>query len=136
MRQARGVVGGMENATQPNLSSLPAEDPLGVVVVCEDDEATLELLCDNLTADRYDALPAPSAADASRLCHYRPPDLLLLHTERPDAPGFDALRQTRGADRTPGRYDSQLPVIIRSGRTSETDRTRGLEPGADDYVTT
>jgi DNA-binding response OmpR family regulator len=134
MRRARGVVGGMENATQPDISSLPAEDPLGVVVVCEDDEATLELLCDNLIADRYDAIPAPSAADALRLCHYRTPDLLLLDIELPDASGLDVLRQIRGAERTTGRYDSQLPVIILSGRTSETDRTRGLEAGADDYV--
>ena len=124
----------MENAIQTHISMLPAEEPLGVVVVCEDDEATLELLCDNLTADRYDAIPAPSAADALRQCHYRTPDLLLLDIELPDASGLDVLRQIRRAERTTGRYDSQLPVIILSGRVGETDKTRGLEAGADDYV--
>src|SRR5688572_21798380 len=124
MVRPRGVVRGMENATQPKVSMLPAQEPLGVVVVCEDDESTLELLCDHLTADRYDAIPAPSAADALRLCHYRSPDLLLLDIGLPDASGLDVLREIRRAERTTGRYDSQLPVIILSGRTSETDRTR------------
>ncbi|MEJ7876441.1 MAG: response regulator, partial [Solirubrobacterales bacterium] len=98
------------------------DEPLGVVVVAEDDEATLELLCDNLTADRFDVIPAPSAADALRQCHYRNPDLLLLDLELPDASGLDVLREIRRAERTTGRYDSKLPVIVLSGRSSETDR--------------
>jgi DNA-binding response OmpR family regulator len=124
----------MSNATQTAIPILPADEPLGVVVVCEDDEATLELLCDNLAADRYEAIPAPSAADALRHCHYRSPDLLLLDIELPDASGLDVLREIRRAERTTGRYDSQLPVIVLSGRSSDTDRTRGLEAGADDYI--
>ena len=46
---------------------LPEVRRLATVVVCEDDAPTLELLCDNLEADRYRPLPAPSAADALRL---------------------------------------------------------------------
>ena len=107
----------------------------GIVVVAEDDEATLELLCDNLTADCYEAIPAPSAADALRQCHYRSPDLLLLDLQLPDASGLDVLREIRRAERTTGRYDSKLPVIILSGRSGDTDRTRGLDEGADDYLT-
>jgi hypothetical protein len=42
--------------------TLPEPDRRGTVVVCEDDAPTLELLCDHLEADRYRALPAPSAA--------------------------------------------------------------------------
>jgi DNA-binding response OmpR family regulator len=113
---------------------LPKIDPLGVVVVCEDDAATLELLCDHLQADRFDVVPAPSAADALRHCQYRSPDLLLLDLVLPDASGLDVLREIRSAERTTGRYDSSLPVIVLSGRTSEVDRVRGLEEGADDYV--
>ena len=113
---------------------LPKIDPLGVVVVCEDDAATLELLCDHLQADRFDVVPAPTAADALRHCQYRSPDLLLLDLVLPDASGLDVLREIRSAERTTGRYDSGLPVIVLSGRTSEVDRVRGLEEGADDYV--
>ncbi|HYH62794.1 MAG TPA: response regulator transcription factor [Solirubrobacterales bacterium] len=126
----------MESPTQsitPPIITRP--EPLGVVVVAEDDEATLELLCDNLTADRYDAIPAPSAADALRQCHFRSPDLLLLDIQLPDASGLDVLREIRQSDRTTGRYDANLPVIVLSGRASDTDRTRGLEAGAQDYVT-
>ncbi len=125
----------MSNATKITLPVLPEEERLGVVVVCEDDEATLELLCDNLTADRYEAIPAPSAADALRQCHYRSPDLLLLDLELPDAAGLDVLREIRRAERTTGRYDAQLPVIVVSGRGGDMDRTRGLDEGADDYIT-
>jgi hypothetical protein len=53
---------------------LPEVDEVATVVVCEDDEATLELLCDHLTADRYRALAAPSASDALRLCHFDHPE--------------------------------------------------------------
>jgi DNA-binding response OmpR family regulator len=104
------------------------------IVVCEDDGATLELLCDHLYADRFTALPAPSAADALRLCHFRAPDLLLLDLRLPDGSGLDVLREIRGADGLTGRYDPKLPVIVVSGRSTEDDRIRGLAEGADDYV--
>ncbi len=43
------------------------------MIVCEDDAATRELLCDHLTADRNEALPAEGASDALRLCHFKAP---------------------------------------------------------------
>ena len=46
---------------------LPDRKEIATVVVCEDDEATLELLCDHLTADRFEVLAAPCASDALRL---------------------------------------------------------------------
>jgi DNA-binding response OmpR family regulator len=113
---------------------LPETQKLATVVVCEDDEATLELLCDHLTADRYEALPAPSASDALRLCHYKQPDLMVLDLILPDAPGLDVLREIRGSDGATSRYDPRLPVVVVSGRSSEHDRVRGFDAGADDYL--
>jgi DNA-binding response OmpR family regulator len=113
---------------------LPKIEPLGVVVVCEDDPPTLELLCDHLRADRFEAVAAPNAADALRHCQYRSPDLLLLDLGLPDASGLDVLREIRGAERSTGRYDAGLAVVILSGRSGEVDRVRGLNEGADDYV--
>jgi DNA-binding response OmpR family regulator len=113
---------------------LPEVDQLATVVVCEDDEPTLELLCDHLTADRYRALPAPAASDALRLCHYKQPDLLLLDLGLPDASGLDVLREIRGTDGSTGRFDPDLPVVVVTGRGSDADRVRGLAEGADDYV--
>jgi DNA-binding response OmpR family regulator len=110
---------------------LPTVDELATVVVCEDDDPTRELLCDHLTADRYRALPAPSASDALRLCGYNHPDLMLLDLGLPDAPGIDVLREIRSGGE---RFDPELPVLVLSGRSSEADRLRGFEAGADDYL--
>ncbi len=114
---------------------LPQLEPVATLVVCEDDPPTLELLCDHLDADRFRALPAPSASDALRLCHYKAPDLLLLDLRLPDAQGLDVLHEIRASGRASGRYDPELPVIVLSGRATEADRVRGFAEGADDYVT-
>ena len=113
---------------------LPQREEIASVVVCEDDNVTLELLCDHLVADRFGVMPAPSASDALRLCRYNHPDLLLLDLSLPDASGLDVLREIREADGIDSRFDPRLPVIILTGRSADTDRIRGLESGADDYM--
>ncbi len=113
---------------------LPQRRETASVVVCEDDTPTLELLCDNLVADRYGVLPAPSASDALRLCRFKQPDLMLLDLTLPDASGLDVLQEIREADGIVSRFDPRLPVIVLTGRGAEEDRVRGLEFGADDYV--
>src|SRR5262245_49106668 len=110
---------------------LPNVEELATVVVCEDDDPTRELLCDHLTADRYRALPAPSASDALRLCGYNQPDLMVLDLGLPDASGIDVLREIRGSGE---RFDPDLPVVVLTGRASEADRLRGFDAGADDYL--
>jgi DNA-binding response OmpR family regulator len=104
------------------------------IVVCEEDDATLDLLCDHLAADRFEVLPAPSAADALRLCRYNHPDLLLLDLALPDASCLDVLREIREADGVESRFNPQLPIIVLTGRGGATDRVGGLDLGADDYV--
>jgi DNA-binding response OmpR family regulator len=114
---------------------LPRREEIANVVVCEDDAMTLELLCDHLAADRFGVMPAPSASDALRLCRFNHPDLLLLDLSLPDASGLDVLREIRGADGVESRFDPQLPVIVLTGRGAKVDRIRGLNAGADDYLT-
>jgi DNA-binding response OmpR family regulator len=53
----------------------------------------------------------------------------------PDASGLDVLREIRDADGIESRFDPGLPVIVLTGRSADTDRIRGLESGADDYLT-
>ncbi len=113
---------------------LPQREEIASLVVCEDDAPTLELLCDNLVADRFGVLPAPNAADALRLCRFNHPDLLLLDLSLPDASGLDVLREIRAADGVTSHFDPSLPVIVLTGRGSDEDRVRGLESGADDFV--
>jgi DNA-binding response OmpR family regulator len=113
---------------------LPQREEIASLVVCEDDEVTLDLLCEHLSADRFGVMPAPSASDALRLCRYNHPDLLLLDLSLPDASGLDVLREIREADGIDSRFDPRLPVIVLTGRSGDTDRVRGLDSGADDYV--
>lgn len=113
---------------------LPVTEKAATLVVCEDDPVTLELLCDHLSADRFEVIAAPTAADALRHCHYKAPDLMLLDLGLPDASGLDVLREIRRAAPTTGRFDRFLPVIVLSGRTGDVDRVRGLSEGADDYI--
>jgi DNA-binding response OmpR family regulator len=113
---------------------LPQREEIATIVVCEDDIATLDLLCDHLNADRFEVLPAPSAADALRLCRYNHPDLLLLDLGLPDASGLDVLREIRESDGLDARFDPRLPIIVLTGRGGATDRIRGLDLGADDYL--
>ena len=113
---------------------LPKRQEIASVVVCEDDTATLELLCESLTADCFGVLPAPSASDALRLCRFKQPDLMLLDLTLPDASGLDVLREIRSSDGIVTRFDPNLPVIVLSGRGADDERVRGLELGADDYV--
>jgi two-component system, OmpR family, response regulator len=113
---------------------LPQREEIASLVVCEDDDVTLDLLCEHLAADRFGVMPAPSASDALRLCRYNHPDLLLLDLSLPDASGLDVLREIREADGIDSRFDPRLPVIVLTGRGGDTDRVRGLDSGADDYV--
>jgi DNA-binding response OmpR family regulator len=113
---------------------LPQQKEIASLVVCEDDDVTLDLLCEHLAADRFGVMPAPCASDALRLCRYNHPDLLLLDLSLPDASGLDVLREIREADGVDSRFDPRLPVIVLTGRSGETDRVRGLDSGADDYL--
>jgi DNA-binding response OmpR family regulator len=56
---------------------------------------------------------------------------MLLDLGLPDAPGIDVLREIRSGGE---RFDPELPVLVLTGRTSEADRLRGFEAGADDYL--
>ena len=113
---------------------LPQREEIATIVVCEDDIATLDLLCDHLHEDRFEVLPAPSAADALRLCRYNHPDLLLLDLGLPDASGLEVLREIRESDGVDAQFDPRLPIVVLTGRSGSTDRIRGLDIGADDYI--
>jgi DNA-binding response OmpR family regulator len=104
------------------------------IMVVEDDDATREFLADNLAADSYGVVTASSGRQALNLLEVKECDLLLLDVMLPDASGYELCRRLRTADGIAQRIDPDLPVIMLSGRTSETDRVRGFARGADDYV--
>jgi DNA-binding response OmpR family regulator len=104
------------------------------IIVVEDDDATRTFLADNLQADSYEVVGAASARQALNLLEVKDCDLMLLDVMLPDASGFEVCRRLREADGLAQRIDPELPVIMLTGRASDTDRVRGFARGADDYV--
>lgn len=107
---------------------------LGTLIVCEDDEPTRDVLSQNLSADRFRVLPAPTATMALDLTRSHRPDLLLLDLVLPDLSGLEVLRIIRGRELQAEYDDQALPVILVSGLSSERDRIRCLESGADHFL--
>jgi CheY-like chemotaxis protein len=115
-------------------SAVMTNDDASTILVVEDDDATRTFLADNLSADGYDLLVADCATDALGLLERKFPDLALVDLNLPDASGFELLRRVRQADGVVSRVDPDTPLLVLSGRTSELDRVRGFDRGADDYV--
>ena len=109
-------------------------DGAHTILLVEDDDATRTFLADNLTADGFDMLVADCVRDGRRLLEAKFPDLVVVDVVLPDAAGLDLVREVRSADGIASRLDPHTPVLVLSGRSSELDRLRGFERGADDYV--
>jgi DNA-binding response OmpR family regulator len=109
-------------------------DGAHTILLVEDDDATRTFLADNLTADGFDMLVADCVRDGRRLLEAKFPDLVVVDVMLPDAAGLDLVREVRSADGIASRLDPHTPVLVLSGRSSELDRLRGFERGADDYV--
>jgi DNA-binding response OmpR family regulator len=110
------------------------ERNLPAILIVEDHCATRRFLADNLAADGYEPLEARSAADGRRMIASQCPELAILDLGLPDRDGLDLLRELRESSESGGGLDSQLPVLVLSGRASELDRIRGFERGCDDYL--
>jgi DNA-binding response OmpR family regulator len=112
---------------------MTAPDPPRILLV-EDDPALSSFLLDNLHADGFAPLLAPTMADGLRLLEFKHPDLVLVDLGLPDGSGLDLIAQVRAADGIATRLDPATPLVVLTGRADEIDRLRGFEKGADDYV--
>jgi two-component system KDP operon response regulator KdpE len=81
----------------------------------------------NLEHDGYEVIEATSGTEALEQLRDRLPDLILLDVMMPDMDGFETLQLLREI--------STVPVIMLTAKGEEEDRVRGLELGADDYIT-
>jgi two-component system OmpR family response regulator len=97
------------------------------ILAVEDDEQVQELLSDYLSHEGFRVTIAATGAAMMEALAAESPDLILLDLRLPDGDGPALVRQLRS--------ESQLPVIILSGKVEEVDRIVGLELGADDYLT-
>jgi DNA-binding response OmpR family regulator len=104
------------------------------ILIVEDDVATGTFLADNLTADGYDLRVARTLGEALRALERDHVDLAVVDIGLPDGSGLELLRRVREAGGPGSRLDARLPLLVVSGRAGETDRVRGFERGADDFV--
>ena len=98
------------------------------IVIIEDESELAAGLRDNLEFEHHRVALAPTGAEGLKLAAQKPTDLVLLDIGLPDIDGFEVCRRLRAAGAT-------MPIIILTARGQEIDKVRGLELGADDYVT-
>ena len=99
------------------------------VLVVDDEPDVIEVvnLCFGLRWPEADVISAKSGEEALRCLEQDPPDLVLLDIVLPGIDGFEVCQEIRRI--------SDVPIVMVSARDSEVDKVRGLEMGADDYIT-
>lgn len=100
------------------------------ILVMEDEDALATLLQYNLEKEGYDVTVAGDGEEGMLQIDERLPDLVLLDWMLPKLSGIEVCRRIRGRAET-----RNLPIIMLTARGEETDRVRGLDTGADDYMT-
>ena len=107
--------------SEPNMSNRPYR-----VLVIDDDDRLVALARLALTKDGVEVISASTGADGLAMIA-EAPDLVILDIVLPDVSGWETLRRIREA--------STVAVLLLSGRDSDVDKARGLDLGADDYLT-
>ena len=98
-----------------------------LILVVEDDTAVRNLITTTLKAHDYRYLTAANGESAVLEASSHNPDVILLDLGLPDLDGVEVIRRVRSW--------SNLPIIVISARSEDTDKILGLTVGADDYVT-
>ena len=100
------------------------------VLVVEDEPAQRAVLAYNLVSEGYRVIEAENGEEALLLVDEETPDVVVLDWMLPSVSGIEVCRQLKK------RIDTkELPIIMLSARSEEVDKIRGLDTGADDYVT-
>ena len=100
------------------------------ILVVEDEPAIQDLIQINLQMGGYRVLTHANAEDALKGIQHELPDLALLDWMLPGMSGVDLAKRLRADSRT-----KSLPIILLTARGEEVDKLKGLESGADDYIT-
>jgi two-component system OmpR family response regulator len=97
------------------------------ILVAEDDVPLADFLCQQLQEEQFTVRVVSDGLEAQRVASDQPFDLVLLDLGLPGAPGLDVLRVIRAKK-------PDLPVLIVTGAGLVEERVRGLDAGADDYL--
>lgn len=100
------------------------------ILLVEDDRPLADLLAFHLAKNDYDYQHTPNGDEALLLCQESPPDLILLDWMVEGTSGIEVCRRLRRRPET-----ATTPILMLTARGEEDDRVRGLETGADDYIT-
>ena len=100
------------------------------ILVIEDEPSQVEILRFNLTRQGFSVMVAMDGEDGLNAARDDPPDLILLDWMLPNMPGVEVCRQLRRNKAT-----CEIPIIMLTARSEERDKVRGLDVGADDFVT-
>ena len=97
------------------------------ILTADDDPQLLRLIARNLQFEGYDVLTASDGKQALELIEQHVPDLVILDVMMPKMDGFTVCQQVREF--------SSVPILIVTARGQDQDKVRGLDLGADDYLT-
>jgi two-component system, cell cycle response regulator len=100
------------------------------VLVVDDLPANAKLLEARLTAEYFDVVTATSGAEALAICERAQCDIVLLDVMMPEMDGFEVCRRLKAGPKT-----HHIPVVMVTALDQPSDRVRGLEAGADDFLT-
>ncbi len=98
------------------------------VLIVEDEKNIVDILRFNLQREHYSTCEAYDGEDGLNKARSEKPDLILLDVMLPKMNGFDVCRALR-------QEGDNVPIIILTAREEEEDKVKGLETGADDYIT-
>ncbi len=101
-----------------------------LILIVEDESALVTMLRYNLERDGYRIVEARDGEEALMVVREERPDLVLLDWMLPLMSGLEVCRQLRRRTET-----RDVPIIILTARGEELDKVRGLDAGADDYIT-
>lgn len=102
----------------------------GRILVVEDDSDISTLLQIYFESEGYSVVTAERGEAALEACRHQLPNVIVLDIMLPDMDGYDVCRQLRNTLRT-----SHIPVIFLTQKDERSDKIKGLELGADDYIT-
>lgn len=100
------------------------------ILIIEDDLDVADMLTAYFRVQGYEVQTANWGEDGVRACQVSPPDLVILDIRLPDIDGYEVARRLRSSLRT-----ARIPIIFLTERRQRSDRLKGLELGADDYIT-
>jgi two-component system phosphate regulon response regulator PhoB len=110
------------------LSPMPMAKPR--ILIIEDERGLTDVLTYNLQREGYETTVSHDGLEGLRKAQVNPPDLVILDLMLPSMDGLEICRQLRA-----GKQTAQVPILMLTAKSEETDQVVGFSVGADDYVT-